>query len=156
MLLAKPRTIHWTFHSRAKMRRYGLSEARVRRILHTPGRIEEGIAPKTTAMMQRTGSAAHPSELWVMVEVVTPKRGGDSDRSVGNTIKVISAWRYPGVTKPKSAVALELMRSALDSYVRAALPEREVKKEETRKTLTKSKWFRPAKKKLSGPANLLK
>ena len=79
------------------MRHYGLSEARVKRIIHTPKRIEEGIAPKTVAMMQSAGSQKNPYELWVMVQDVKDKR------------KVISAWRYPGVTKVGDALPPEIL-----------------------------------------------
>ena len=36
----------WTAHARIKMRQYGLSESRVKRILRWPRRLEKGIAPK--------------------------------------------------------------------------------------------------------------
>ncbi len=137
MLLGKAKTLHWTFHSRAKMRHWGLSEARVKRILHAPTRTEEGIAPKTMAIMQKAGSVKHPCELWVMVE---------DKRSVRN---VISAWRYPGATKPRSGTALDLMRDAYQSYLSEAVKEmekeaekKEAKKEEFRRKFGKSKWFK--------------
>ena len=96
-LIKKPRTLYWTAHSRAKMRHYGLSEARVKRIIHSPKRTEEGIAPKTVAMMQSAGSPKHPYELWVMLQDVGQKR------------KVISAWRYPGVTRPGDPLPAEIL-----------------------------------------------
>lgn len=101
----KLRQVVWTAHSRAKMRYYGLSESRVKRIIHTPKRIEEGIAPKTVAMMQSSGSVKNPYELWVMIQDIGQKR------------KVISAWRYPGVTKPRSEVTLTLLKSAFSEAV---------------------------------------
>ena len=79
------------------MRHYGLSEARVKRIIHTTKRIEEGIAPKTVAMMQQAGSQKHPYELWVMIQDMDKKR------------KIISAWRYPGVTKTGDALPPEIL-----------------------------------------------
>lgn len=97
LLLKKPTTFAWTAHSRAKMRYYGLSEARVKRIIHSPKRVEEGIAPKTIAMMQPAGSAKHPYELWVMLQDAGQKR------------KVISAWRYPGSTKPGDSLPPEIL-----------------------------------------------
>lgn len=96
--LKKPKIFAWTVHSRAKMRYYGLSEARVKRIIHSPKRIEEGIAPKTIAMMQSAGSTKHPYELWVMIQDVGQKR------------KIISAWRYPGVTKKGDPLPPEILR----------------------------------------------
>lgn len=101
------KVLHWTNHARAKMRFYGLSEARLRRILHSPKRVEEGIAPKTTAFMQSAGSKSRPYELWAMVQ------------DVGKEREIISAWRYPGVTKPKSASVTEGIRVAYNEYMRA-------------------------------------
>lgn len=104
--------IYWTEHAKAKMRFYKLSEQRIKRVLNSPKRTEEGIAPNTAAMMQpaliKTISAGkHDStskhfwnqEIWVMVQKKnkTPK------------IKVISAWRYPGMTKPGDSLPEEIL-----------------------------------------------
>ncbi len=96
----------WTAHSQAKMRQYRLSEARVRRVIHSPQRVEEGIAEDTVAMMQpasvrRTvaGKAAEwTQEIWVMIS----ERPGER--------RVVSAWRYPGVTKPGDPLPAEIVR----------------------------------------------
>ncbi len=104
MLLGKPKTFHFTFHSREKMRQYRLSDQRVRRILNSPDRVEEGIAPETSAAMQKSGSVKHPNELWVMIQ--------DS----GETRKIISAWRYPGETKPRSEKLKEILMSEINEY----------------------------------------
>jgi hypothetical protein len=97
------------------MNHYRLSPARVRHVLHSPKRVEEGVAPKTVAMMQPVsmkttsrrlgadgaggGSGANKEswtqEIWVMVQDVAGAR------------KVISAWRYPGVTKPRALAFLK-------------------------------------------------
>jgi len=103
MAVLKSRKLHFTYHSRDKMRFYGLSEARVRRVLHAPRRVEEGIAPKTIAMMQPTAlkssgrTAKWSQEVWVMVQDLPATR------------KIISAWRYPGVTKPRSEFTREFL-----------------------------------------------
>ncbi len=97
-IISKPKTLQWTHHAHAKMRYYQLSESRIKRVIHTPKRIEEGIAPKTVAMMQSAGSPKHPYELWVMIQDAGSKR------------KVISAWRYPGVTKPGSEITIDLLK----------------------------------------------
>ncbi len=86
------------------MRYYGLSEARVRRILHTPDRIEEGIASGTIAFMQKTGNRKKPSELWAMAA------------DEGSRRKVISAWRYPGETKPQSDKLKEILMAEINEY----------------------------------------
>lgn len=96
-----PVLLEWTLHAQAKMRHYGLSPARVRRVLHMPRRIEEGIAPDTKAMMQPASLKTKDTwaqEIWVMVQ------DGPKAR------RVISAWRYPGVTKPRGPEALAALR----------------------------------------------
>lgn len=94
----KPKALHFTSHSKFKMRQYGLSESRVKRVMHTPKRIEEGIAPKTVAMMQRAGSEKHPYEIWIMISDKAGKRN------------IVSAWRYPGITKPGQSLPEEVLR----------------------------------------------
>jgi hypothetical protein len=94
-LIAKFKPLRWTSHARAKMNHYRLSPARVRRVLHSPKRTEEGIAPNTIAMMQPSSMKSATSwtqEIWVMFQ----------DSKEGRT--VISAWRYPGVTKPRGEI----------------------------------------------------
>lgn len=89
--------LHWTEHARFKMRQYGLSEARVKRVLRNPVRIEAGIAPKTVAVMQPAQTSASQKfqsgkpakwaqEIWVMYADTKKVR------------KIIAAWRYPGVS----------------------------------------------------------
>ena len=115
--IQKPIILSWTHHARAKMNFYKLSQARVRRVLHSPKRVEEGVAPKTVAMMQpasmkfstgRVGAKKEErwtQEIWVMIQ------------DIGKNRKVISAWRYPGVTKPRSEVAINLMRKAYNEFI---------------------------------------
>ncbi len=80
--------VAWTKHSKAKMRYYGFSDKRVLKILRKPDRVEEGIAEKTTAAMQITGTKKNPTEAWVMYRFKKRKQ----------QIIIISAWRYPGRT----------------------------------------------------------
>ena len=86
------------------MRFYRLSEQRVRRVIHSPTRIEEGIAPTTIAMMQPnkvTSDRQHETwkqELWVMIKEEKARR------------KIISAWRYPGMTRPGEPLPPEILR----------------------------------------------
>ncbi len=83
LLSHKP--LQWTEHAKFKMRQYGLSEARVKRVLRAPARVEAGIAPKTVAVMQSAG-AKRPQEIWCMYQDTKKAR------------KIIAAWRYPGVS----------------------------------------------------------
>lgn len=87
-------TVQWTKHAAEKMRFYGLSEARVKRVIENPERREEGVAEDTVACMQSTGSEKRPTEIWVMF---TEKKGKRH---------VVSAWRYPGKTKPRDPVPI--------------------------------------------------
>lgn len=82
-------TIQWTNHSKQKMRYYRLSENRVRRVMRSPDRVEEGIAPETIAAMQFTGTKKHPTEIWMMYVII---------KSKNTKIRIISTWRYPGIT----------------------------------------------------------
>lgn len=89
----------WTKHAIEKMRQYRLSEGRIRRVLHTPARIEEGIAPETIAIMQPAGSLKNPSEIWVMYQLVKNKRNSSQKQKKflkKAKLKIISVWRYPG------------------------------------------------------------
>jgi hypothetical protein len=113
MLPPKQNVLHWTLHARAKMDYYRLSPARVRRVLNTPQRVEEGVAPKTMAMMQpaslkarTTGKETWSQEIWVMVE----------DKKKERT--VISAWRYPGVTKPRDSVSAAFLQKEYKEYLK--------------------------------------
>jgi hypothetical protein len=104
--LKKPVQLQWTLHARAKMNHYRLTPARVRHVIHSPKRIEEGVAPKTIAMMQPVSlktfgkKETWTQEIWVMVQDGAPEKGAV-------VRKVISAWRYPGVTKPRDATFLK-------------------------------------------------
>ncbi len=68
------------------MRHYRLSENRLKRVLRKPDRKELGIAPRTVAIMQKTGTKKHPTEIWLMYQ--KQKR----------ITKIITAWRYPGIS----------------------------------------------------------
>lgn len=80
--------IFWTQHSKNKLRQYRFSEKRALRILRKPERKEEGIAPGTIAAMEITGTKKHPTEAWIMYQLLKRPKG----------IRVISVWRYPGRT----------------------------------------------------------
>lgn len=95
----------WTKHSEAKMRFHGLSKQRVGRVLNSPKRIETGIAPNTVAMMQAAGSKKHPHEIWVMFQ------------KKAKQTKIISAWRYPGTTKPGEPLPAEIISEMEESLL---------------------------------------
>ena len=76
----------WTSHIKNKMMYYRLSPQKIKSILTFYDRKEEGIAPKTQAVMKRNDTPKRKEEIWLMYQK-TPK-----------TI-LISAWRYPGISK---------------------------------------------------------
>jgi hypothetical protein len=86
--------IVWTNHVKDKMRYYRLSEKRVLNILRRPRRKEEGIAEGTVAAMQPTGTKKNPTEVWMMYQAVLRTVKGQKFKK----LKIISAWRYPGIT----------------------------------------------------------
>ena len=99
MLLNLPQNsekIRWTTHSKNKMRHYQLSEKRVLRVLRKPDRKEEGIAEGTLANMQTTGTKKHPTEIWMMYQILKKPRG----------IKIISAWRYPTISPKGKSIPI--------------------------------------------------
>lgn len=73
---------------------YGLSPDRVKRIVRTPTRTEEGIALNTIGVMQPGTNKKKPSEVWVMYQ----KKGS---RKI-----IISAWRYPGESPIGKAISI--------------------------------------------------
>ena len=85
--IAGNKRVHWTKHIENKMKYYGLSKQRIRRVFKTPDRKEFGVAPDTIAIMQITGTKKHPTEIWLMFQETKEK-----------LINMISAWRYPGVS----------------------------------------------------------
>src|SRR3989344_6230341 len=90
----------WTNHVKDKMRYYRISPSLVKRIVRHPHRTEEGIAPGTSASMQRTPNKKKPQEIWVMYREIGRRPISDNGLSsiVYSPKKIISAWRYPGVS----------------------------------------------------------
>jgi len=114
----KFKTLQWTEHSKIKMRQYGLSKQKISGILRNPERIEQAIVPGLTAAMKTNKKfvskqpknppkanafrrASAPGEIWVMYKDKNP-----SASSGQATRKIISAWRYPGVTKPGDEIPI--------------------------------------------------
>ncbi|MFH0969027.1 MAG: hypothetical protein V1804_00800 [Patescibacteria group bacterium] len=116
----------WTNHSLMKMRYYGLSQQRIKRVIKNPERIEEGIVEKTIACMQTSESSKHPYEIWAMyqiskLKVKSQKSKNTTEKSkfknildtkyqIQNTkIKIISAWRYPGKSPKNNPIPQEIL-----------------------------------------------
>lgn len=90
----------WTQHVKDKMLYYGISESLVKRIVRFPKRKEEGIAPKTVAVMQPTSSKKQ--EIWVMHQEIGHRPISGNQKLETNyqqpKMRIISAWRYPGIS----------------------------------------------------------
>jgi hypothetical protein len=96
----------WTGHALGKMQYYGLSGQKILHVINHPARTEEGIAEKTTAVMQPASinkkKKSWSSEIWAMYQL---------DK---NKYKIISAWRYPGVSPEKNSIPAEIMEEVRD------------------------------------------
>lgn len=137
----------FTLHAQYKMKQYGLSEQRVRNVIRNPKRREEGIVPKTVAVMQpvspkkinekparpgdssRSGGEIWKQEIWVMYVVKNQELGiknqewgqkqGDKkihdsqfmiQNSTQQKLRIISAWRYPGMSSKRNPIPEEILR----------------------------------------------
>lgn len=128
----------WTQHSIMKMQHYGLTAQRVLRVINNPQRVEEGVVEKTIAVMQPTsistkdGKRVWSSEIWAMYQL----RGGANSKTQitktkqntnlklqtmnlfigrqGKKLKIISAWRYPGVSPKNNPVPEDIIREIED------------------------------------------
>jgi len=95
--------IFWTKHAEKKIKFYHLSKQRLKRVLNKPYRIEEGIAPQTIALMQPTKikrigkKKTWNQEIWLMVQ------------KEDDLIKIISAWRYPGISPQSNPIPEEIL-----------------------------------------------
>ncbi len=122
---------YFTLHAEYKMREYHLSRQRVIRIIRSPKRQEVGIVPNTIAVMQpastkRVGSKPARNgfrsdsgreiwtqELWVMYKVQTDAKLSKSKLAqILNQaeLKIISAWRYPGVSPKRDPIPSDILR----------------------------------------------
>jgi len=95
----------WTNHVKDKMTYYRISESLIKRIIRFPKRIEEGIAPKTVAVMQPT-TGKNPQEVWVMYQTINTKDKKAKDVTFTPKRRLISAWRYPGVSPVRGNIEI--------------------------------------------------
>ena len=82
------------------MRYYRLTEARIKRIIRYPARVEEGIFEHAVAAMQ-TAEGKNYSEIWTLYVVAGGKK---------KQIKIISAWRYPGKSPARNPIPPDILR----------------------------------------------
>lgn len=128
----------WTEHVKFKIRFYGLSEQKVLGVISRPQRKEEGIVEKTIAVMKPVspkiinGKEVWKQEIWVMYQkhkacsmkpTCTKAPAGKHIAKNSNTkyqilntkYKIISAWRYPGVSPQKNPIPEEILRELLEN-----------------------------------------
>ena len=116
--------LFWTEHSKIKMRQYGLSKQKLMGILRKPERQEQGIVPGTIAVMKT-------NKIFFKIPMAKPPRTldkfGTKQVSLSNAWKkpkkapgeiwlmfkdtkefrkIISAWRYPGISKPGEEIPI--------------------------------------------------
>lgn len=90
-----------------KMAFYGLSPDRVKRVIRSPERSENGIAPNTIAVMQSAGNGKGHYEVWVMYAGVKSQVKSSKLKVLSPTRKIIiTAWRYPGTSPVRDAIPI--------------------------------------------------
>lgn len=125
----------FTLHAQYKMKQYGLSEQKVRSVIRHPQRTEEGIVKQTVAVMQPVsvkkaeGKEVWKQEIWVMYQLrgseaicnfqtsISQKKQ-NTKYKIPNTaqrqLRIISAWRYPGVSPKRNPIPDEILRELED------------------------------------------
>ena len=135
----------WTTHSVYKMHQYGLSEQKIRNVIRSPFRKEEGIVKNTIAVMQPVSPKVDEKnkkiwkqEIWVMYQFCKSKAISNfqfpnsnkiqsrvlgtkfkklkttrfelESRRANKKLKIISVWRYPGVSPERNPIPEEILR----------------------------------------------
>ena len=95
----------WTQHAQMKLRHYRLTEARVKRVIRYPSRIEESIVAGAVACMQPSEGKQY-SEVWVMYVLLNAKR---KEKKI-KQMKIITAWRYPGKSPERDPVPQDILQ----------------------------------------------
>jgi hypothetical protein len=104
---------YWTQHAIFKMHQYGLGEQKVRNVIRNYRRKEEGIVKDTIAVMQPinpktiNGKEIWKQEVWVMYQNHIAR---NTKHIAKKQIRIISAWRYPGVSPKRNPIPEEILR----------------------------------------------
>jgi len=91
---------YWTKHSLYKMRHYGLSGQRIKRVIRHPARVEEAVVPNMIAVM----CPNKKQEIWAMYTLIKSNVKNQMSR-----VKVITAWRYPGKSPARNPIPQEIL-----------------------------------------------
>jgi hypothetical protein len=122
---------YWTEHSIFKMRYYALSAQKILHVIKKPERKEEGIVKNTIAVMQPVnpkilkGKKIWKQEIWAMYQA---RRAGNPNDQISKPkqiknsklkncqlpttnykLKIISVWRYPGVSPQKDPIPSDIL-----------------------------------------------
>lgn len=111
-----------TRHAEYKMQQYGLSLQKIKGVIRNPKRIEKGVAERTIAVMQPVSpkkELGKSEETWKQEVWVMYQKKGKSQKlasALGNkmsleseTIRIISAWRYPGISPKNNPIPSEIL-----------------------------------------------
>jgi hypothetical protein len=117
----------WTQHAVFKMKQYGLTAQRILRVVKNPQRTEEGIVKNTIAVMQPTslrtkdGKRVWSQEIWAMYQLRSrgaisksqfpiSKKIPNSKTISNHKLRIISAWRYPGVSPKRDPIPEDILQ----------------------------------------------
>jgi hypothetical protein len=123
---------YWTEHSVFKMKCYNLSAQKILNVIKKPERKEEGIVKNTMAVMQPVnpkiinGKKTWKQEVWAMYQlrnseivyksqipnpnkILNLKLKNYKPQTANQKIKIISAWRYPGVSSKKNPIPEDVL-----------------------------------------------
>jgi len=106
----------WTRHAVHKMKQYGLTAQRILRVVKNPQRVEEEIVKNTIAVMQPTsmstkdGKRVWNREIWAMYQIKSKTQSEKRKIFGAQKIRIISAWRYPGVSPKRNPIPNDILR----------------------------------------------
>ena len=125
----------WTQHAVIKMKQYGLTAQRILRVVKNPQRLEEGIVKNTIAVMQpaslrtKDGKRVWSREIWAMYQLRSrgaisksqfpiskkiPNTKSQIKNSMNRQIRIISAWRYPGISSKRDPIPEDILKEIED------------------------------------------
>jgi hypothetical protein len=106
----KLKKLLWTEHSKIKMRQYGLSRQKVSGILRNPERIEKAIVPGLIAVMKTNKIFFKEKKVDIKKAWMQPKKSPGETwimyKDTKDFRKIISVWRYPGISKPGEEIPI--------------------------------------------------
>jgi len=114
---------YWTEHAKYKMQYYSLSAQKILGVVRRPKRKEEGIVKNTIAVMQPVSpklinrKEIWKQEIWVMYQkhkAYNMKHKTEDKLIINAKYKIISTWRYPGISPKKNPIPEKIINELLD------------------------------------------